>query len=141
MEKIISDRELRILVKPYMGKSISRAWQGYGSALFLEIGNLTDNKGELTVMIEWSWRVENNNNIWFGSWSEPEKISELIPKLAGYTLIDVSVFARLPELSIRLSKEVWVNSFSTVEDDPVWALLFSNSKIYSQKGRLIQKTN
>jgi hypothetical protein len=35
------------------------------TSIFDEIGILTDNKGELTLMIEWSWRVKKN--IPFGS--------------------------------------------------------------------------
>jgi hypothetical protein len=51
-----------------IGKPVSHVWRGYGSAFFLEFGKLTPRKrksgeagnpmGELTLMVEWSWRIE-----------------------------------------------------------------------------------
>jgi hypothetical protein len=61
------------LVAPLLGLPISGPWRGYGSTLFFELGRLRDEpllathgrlaggssrKGEATVMIHWSWRVE-----------------------------------------------------------------------------------
>lgn len=138
MEEIINDTQLEKLIKPYFGKTVSRSWQGYGSALFLEIGELTDGKGELSIMIEWSWRVEKNQSIWFGSWSEDEIIEANVPKLKGYTLRNITTYARLPELSISLSDNVWVNSYATSEGHPDWALIFKNIEISSKSGRLLQ---
>lgn len=52
--KEITTEEAITFISPFLGKEISRVWQGHGSAIFLEVGELTDNKGELTIMIEWS---------------------------------------------------------------------------------------
>ena len=70
------------------GMPVSHSWRGYGSALFLEFGNLTAQlrndgspwlrkdgsalhpNGEVTLMIEWSWRIEDEHSIICGSWSD-----------------------------------------------------------------------
>lgn len=60
-----------------IGMPVSRIWQRYGSAIFLEFGRLHSTRkrdgqpgsprGEWTLMIEWSWRVEGKRRIWCGS--------------------------------------------------------------------------
>jgi hypothetical protein len=119
--------------------TVSRAWQGHGSALFLEIGRLKEGRGELTIMIEWSWRVEKDDVIWFGSWSENDLMGACIPKLTGMRIRNITTIGRLPELKIRLSEHIWVQSFSTVEGHPHWALLFPDHVVVtSQDGRLVK---
>ena len=141
MNEIITEKQFYESIKPFLGLRINRSWKGHGSALFLEVGKLKSGKGELTIMIEWSWRVEKDNSIWFGSWSEEETIVDNIPKLSSYELKSVSLFSRLPELSISLSDNIWVNSFSTVEGNPEWGVIFSDTEIESRSGKLVRKTN
>jgi hypothetical protein len=60
-------------------KQVSHVWRGHGSAIFVEFGELstdldrvngkTNPSGELTLMIEWSWRIERTRSILCGSWS------------------------------------------------------------------------
>jgi len=59
---------------------VTHVWRGAGSALFLEFGALTQRmrrdgsagnaRGEVTLMIEWSWRIEAPDSILCGSWSD-----------------------------------------------------------------------
>jgi hypothetical protein len=52
-----------------LGMEVTHVWRGYGSALFLEMGKLTPQmrrdgtpgnpKGEMELMIEWNWRIED----------------------------------------------------------------------------------
>ena len=134
--KEITFKEALSFVSPFHGKKVSRVWQGHGSAIFLEIGELTENKGELTIMIEWSWRVENGNKIYFGSWSDESEFPKLLKLLGGLTLEDISFQARLPEVVVELSNEYWVCSFSTVEGDPEWALITPTKTLLSSNGAL-----
>lgn len=56
-----------------IGKPVSHIWSGHGSAIFIEFGELTirtnEDKntaqpfGELSLMIEWSWRIERPKSI------------------------------------------------------------------------------
>jgi hypothetical protein len=63
-----------------IGLPLSHVWRGYGSAIFLEFGRLTPRtrrsgeagnpRGELGLMIQWSWRIEDTVSILCGSWSQ-----------------------------------------------------------------------
>ena len=82
--QIISIDEAVQFASPFLGKVVSRVRRGHGSAIFLEIGELDDNKkGELTVMIEWSWRVEDERQIAFGSWSDESEFTKRLLDLAA----------------------------------------------------------
>jgi hypothetical protein len=116
-----------------LGLPISAIWRGHGSTIFLEIGQLYPVKrksgengnptGEYTVMLEWSWRIESQTSIIGGSWSDEEGWQTLFNSLLGRTVLDISVFGRLPELSLVLSGEKYVLSFMTAEGQPSWSVL------------------
>jgi hypothetical protein len=134
--KKVSETDALEFISPYLGKSISRVWQGNGSSIFLEVGDLTDQKGELTIMIEWSWRVENEKEIEFGSFSELEEFPVLLSKLEGLTIKGIYFQSRLPELVVQFVENIWLCSFSTVEGNPEWALITRNKTLLSSEGSL-----
>ena len=134
--KKISKEEAPAFVLPFVGKVMGRVWRGYGSSIFLEIGELTNDKGELTIMIEWSWRVEKEQEIMFGSWSDDSEFHELLQKLKGLMLKSISFQFWLPEVVVELSNSTWVCSFATVEGDPEWALFTESKTMRSSKGSL-----
>lgn len=98
-----------------IGLKVSQVWRGYGSALFLEFGALTPSSGrrrdggergssgELTLMIEWSWRIEDIATIICGSWSEEHLWPPAFERLQGGEVVEARLFGRLPEISIGLS--------------------------------------
>jgi len=146
MTETISTASLIELLKPSIGKTISHAWEGYGSAIFIEVGQLSKDEkqnnptGEFTFMIEGSWRVEKENIILFGSWSEPETISKYWHELIGPNVKEVVVVGQIPELCISLSSEFRILSFSTTHGDPEWAILLpDNTEIYSRFGKVIKE--
>ncbi len=116
-----------------LGLPLSLIWRGYGSAIFLEFGQLapvqrrdgTDGNpsGEYTIMMEWSWRIESRTSILGGSWSDEDGWDALFKSLIGHTVQDIALFGRLPELSISLSNEAHIASFMTSEGQPAWTLL------------------
>ena len=128
MKKRITEDRLNDLSSQIIGMPVSHTWRGYGSAIFLEFGKLKKSdrsknpKGEFTLAIEWSWRVENKRSIWFGSFSGNQKISNQLPRLVGKTVKAVSLFGRLPEICLNLDNKHWVLSFATGEGQPEWAL-------------------
>jgi hypothetical protein len=119
--------------KALIGKHVSHVWRGYGSALFLEIGRLSARKrldgspgqpdGELTLGIEWSWRIEKARSILGGSWSSEAKWPGFFSRLVGAEVTDFQVFGRLPEAELRLSNGLRVLSFMTSEGQPQWSLV------------------
>lgn len=66
-----------------VGLPISHVWRGYGSAIFIEIGGLSPQsrrdgssgnpEGQVSLGVEWSWRIEDRSSIICGSWSEEER--------------------------------------------------------------------
>ena len=114
------------------GMPVSHVWRGYGSALFIELGKLTPSMrrdgspseamGEIEIMIEWSWRIEDQRSILCGSWSDEELWAPSFARLLGQNVDDLSVFGRLPELMLSLSGGLHVSSFMTAEGDPAWTV-------------------
>lgn len=154
--KITAD-EFSGLVQPLLGLPVARAWRGIGSAIFLEIGELTETtrqhkdgstvsrfQGEYTLMIEWSWRVERLRSIWFGSWNSQREIDNRLKKLVESTIENIGVEGRLPEIVISLSNKIWVHSFMTTDGRPPCILIFNDGQspndsrqwIFSHRGSL-----
>lgn len=115
------------------GMSVSHAWRGHGSAIFLEFGKLTPKArtdgspgnpdGELSLMIGWSWRIEEADAIVCGSWSDDAFWESWLEKLIGRTVSDLEVFGRLPEVNLSLSGDIYVVSFMTSAGGPEWAVM------------------
>lgn len=124
-----------------IGKPISHVWRGHGSAIFLEFGELTPTTrrngapgqpdGELTLMIEWSWRIERPRSILGGSWSSEGRWPGMFEKLKGATVSWVQVNGQLPEICVALSNGLRVASFMTAEGQPEWALILRRPNLGS----------
>ena len=143
MKKRITEEKFKELSSKIVGMPVSHAWRGYGSAIFLEFGKLNYSemqnypKGELTLAIEWSWRIENKRSIWLGSFSGDQKISNQLPKLTGTTVKGVSLFGRLPEICINLDDKHWISSFATEEGQPEWTLFLADDSWFHVLGGVL----
>lgn len=118
---------------PLVGLPVSHIWRGYGSAIFLEFGELNPGRlrrdgspgnprGEWTLGIEWSWRIEGKRRIWCGSWSEVDRWPRAFARMQGKRVASVSLYGRLPEISLGLSNGLHLLSMMTAEGDPEWGL-------------------
>ena len=150
----ITPDRFRELVEPLLGLKLSKAQRGYGSALVLDFGKLRREpalprprtatptarlRGEASVLIEWSWRVERARSIEAGSWSTEAGINACVAGLAGHRLTAIDVAGRLPELVLGLSDGRRVQSFMTAPGQPEWALfLLDGSWVCVERGRLVQ---
>jgi len=128
--------DLLSLVEPYrralIGLPVSHVWNGHGSALFLEFGALTPHvrkdgtpgepDGEMGLMVEWSWRIEQGAAILCGSWSDEALWRPAFERLMGRAVVDVRLFGRLPEIEIVLGDDLRVLSFMTAAGEPCWVL-------------------
>lgn len=112
---------------------VSDVWRGAGSAIYIEFGNLTPTtkrdgspgqpNGELTLMIEWSWRISDNRAVLAGSFSDQADWLEILTALVGSSVIAVELFGELPEILISLSCGKRVASFMTADGQPEWAII------------------
>jgi len=120
-------------IAPLIGLPVSRVWQGYGSAIFLEFGTLHSTRtrdgqpgsprGDWTLFVEWSWRIEGKRRIWCGSWSDGERWPRAFARLQGQTVTSLRLLGRLPEINLGLSNGLHLLSLMTIESDPGWALI------------------
>ena len=117
-----------------IGLPLSCLWRGYGSAIFLEFGHLTPSaytrgdgtarnpRGELGLMIQWSWRIENLTSILCGSWSTEALWEPTFDLLRNKVVTELLVAGRLPEIAIGLTENLFLSSFMTAEGNPQWSL-------------------
>ncbi|WP_420128080.1 hypothetical protein [Longimicrobium sp.] len=131
----LTREQFHALTRPLVGMPVSHTWRGAGSAVCLELGELTTFtrtvrklgevefvQGEASLMVYWSWRVESPGAIQFGSWSEDPRITRGIASLEGHTILDVQLEGRLPELVLTLDGKRWLHSFMTAEGQPEWSI-------------------
>ena len=143
----ITRARFRELVQPAVGRPVSSTWRGYGSAMFLEIGALREEagrrhaSGEMTIMIQWSWRVEGRRSIRFGSDSTERQATNGVRGLAGDRIAAVDVDGHLPELAVTLASGRVVRSFMTAEGQPDWCVFLPDgSWITVERGHLVHDT-
>jgi len=128
----LSDSDFEEFSNSLIGLPVSRVWQGYGSAIFLEFGKLEQRRrrdgspgnprGEWTLSIAWSWRIEGKRRIWCGSWSDGVRWPRAFARLQDQMVATVSLFGRLPEIDLKLGNGLHLLSMNTVEGDPDWFL-------------------
>lgn len=122
-----------------IGKPISHIWRGHGSAIFIEFGELTTTTkedkntaklfGELSLMIEWSWRIEKPKSILGGSWSSEARWPRMFEKLKGSTVTNVEVYGHIPEVCVSLSNGLRITSFMVAEGQPTWSIISHKENI------------
>ena len=94
-------------------------------------GKIGNPNGELTLMIDWSWRVERRRSILGGAWSSEKKWDGIFKKIHGATVVSVETFGYLPEIIVSLSNGLRIVSFNTSEGQPDWAILTRKPKLGS----------
>lgn len=134
-----------------VGLPISHVWPGYGTALFLEFGELTpytkrdgspgEPGGQYSIMIQWAWRIEDKTSILCGSDNDEGERTANRARLVGRTVEEIALVGRLPELSVSLSGELYVASFNTL-DGPGWTI-FDNRPVRRwikfEQGRIVEE--
>lgn len=137
MTKIkLSPDEITGYLHRCIGLPVSDVWKGYNTAIFLELGRLYPvkgingkrmrNRGEITAMLEWNWRLETARSIAMGSFDSERKIEAKIQDLKGRHIQNISLVGRIPEVYISLSGNRWIHTFALDAGQPEWALLFRN---------------
>ena len=116
-----------------VGLPISHIWRGYGSALFIELGRLQpvakrdgspgSPEGEVSLGVEWSWRIEDQAAIRCGRWSEEDLWEPAFDTLRGALIARCELFGALPEIAITTDGGVRFLSFSTTDGQPQWHLV------------------
>lgn len=131
-------------VKPLLGKPVSEAWRGGGTAMFLEISDLDFSgkhpRGEFGVGIEWSWRVEEARTILVGSADEDAEISMAEDLLRGQSILEISIFGTIPEICVQFASGRRLVSFATASGDPEWSVRVADTTAYVKAGQIVFET-
>jgi hypothetical protein len=122
--------DIRSLLQSLVGLTVSLPWKGYGSVVFLELGQLTtiaskryqQERGEARIEIGWDWRVEEGARVVCGSSnSRPEIVSE-ISSMQGTRIQSLEVAVDVPELVVRFSNGQCLRSMALQTGDPMWSI-------------------
>ena len=119
--KTISSDEFNMLAQSAVGLPVSHVWLGYADALFLELGRLRRQslrngrppalKGTMTIMLDCGWRVERPRSVAFDRFCSKRKIEGGVERLRGKKVKSISLVGRVPEISVELAGQLWVQSF------------------------------
>lgn len=112
------------------GQPISFLWRGYGSAVFIEFGDLTPTarldgspghpQGQMTLGVEWSWRIEDPDSILCGSSSEEALWEPAFARLRDTRVQGLKLFGALPEVELSTDQGLRFVSFSATDGQPRW---------------------
>lgn len=134
------------LVQPLIGLPVSLPWKGYGSTIFLEVGQLQPleskrqrhQNGQACISIDGDWRVENGSAILYGSSCSRPDINNGIAALREARIETLSLFGEVPELVIRFSNGHCLRSMSMATGGPEWTIRLDQDRWLSIKdGELI----
>lgn len=140
--------EFELLVRALIGLPVAEPWKGDGSAIFLELGALSQagsekhrhTRGEACIRVEWDWRVECGKAVLYGSSNSRPEIARGIDTLLGATIQRVSLTGEVPELVVEFSNGHCLRSMVMVADDPQWMVRLPGEQelqIFSEGGRLV----
>lgn len=146
MKSTITPQQFHELTKSLVGLPIAKTNEGYFHTGLFHLGELTKKnfkngksvlEGAASIMFEWGWRVEKSHSVAFSSNSETKKKTKGLAKLEGKVVEEITVEGRLPELSVRLSGNTWIRSFSFAEGQLRWFIFLPNKTVLScQAGEL-----
>jgi len=73
---------------------------------------------------------------------EHEEQRIVLDALKGFTILDIKVTGRLPELYVQLSNDRWIHSFATTETQPEWTIFLNDrSWLTVKRGRIVREKN
>lgn len=126
-------KEFDAFAETLVGLRINHVWRGYGSAIFIEIGNLSPRskrdgspgnpQRDVSLGVEWSWRIEDERSILCGSWSEEDRWEPALDLLREAQIARCELFGALPEVMISTETGYRFLSFSTTDGQPQWHLV------------------
>ncbi len=124
------------VIRPVIGMKVSRARNGYGSAIILDLGELHEDsvskrarlRGEADILIQWDWRAEFEGGVIVGSSSSRQSIQQFLERLEGVQIISAGLDETTPELRIQFSNGVVIRSMVMHRADPQWSVGLPSGK-------------
>ena len=120
------------MIRPLVGMPVSRVWNGGASALFLELGDLQpwdtgrrrrSKRGEVTLQIEWNWRVQTRTKILVGSDQSNWAINKYIRRLKGLEIVAIALDDEVKnDLIVQFSEEIQLQTSRLTSGDGEWLI-------------------
>lgn len=137
----ITKEKFQELVAPIIGKEVTWPWKGYGSAIFIGIGELLPSvetsvkqyNREFSINPEFDWRIEYKEKILLGSHNQDPLIVEGLNELIGDKIETINVFGSIPELEITFSSGLKLCTMTVYSGDPEWRILLGNDYYIKSK--------
>jgi hypothetical protein len=116
------------------GARISHVWRGYGSALFVECGRLSESqvsrkdgssgnpKGQWSIGLECDWRIEAESCVVCGSHDEKATWAKTLASLVDDDIASVEMFGDVAELRVTLHSGKKLLTFALDHSGPEWSL-------------------
>jgi hypothetical protein len=127
-------------IQTLIGLPVSLPWKGCGSAIFLELGELTQptnrqrrarDEGEVCIYVGWDWRCETGNTVLFGSSNSRPAIERGIQALRESKVTSIAISGKVPELSIEFSNGYRLITAAMLPDGSKWRVRFKESSYLS----------
>lgn len=147
MKTHITESDFTVSTSALTGLSVSRAWKGYGSTIFIELGILRyspkhpKGDGEVCITIDWDWRLEDDLSIICGSSNSGPEITDCLAKLNGQTIVSAILHGSPRELVVTLSSGLRLRSMAMLAGNPQWAIRLSNGSWLSSDGSSLISTD
>ena len=125
-----------------IGLPVSHVWFSDYSVVYFELGELTPSErtrrdgspgnpdGEITVYAGFDWRIERARSIVCSRNDSQKRRYSVCESVLGSTVVESSVFGRIPELNIGFSSGLWLVTFGLSRSDPQWSIGFRQSGSY-----------
>lgn len=138
--------DIRFLLQSLVGLTVSLPRKGYGSAVFLELGQLTPvvfnrhqyENGEACIEIGWDWRVEEGASVLYGSSNSRPEIASGISSLQGTRIQSIDVIGDVPELAVRFSNGQCVRSMAMLTGEPMWSIKLPGGRWVRAEGGILR---
>jgi hypothetical protein len=131
------------------GLRVSRPWKGYGSAIFLELGELIEVRGlrrgsvtgQACISVEWDWRLEHGSVIIGGSSDAGPTINACLKALRDAVVTEIEIEGQVPEIVVRFSTGHVLRSMAMIRGDPQWHIRVQKDRwLYVKDGGLFVGT-
>ncbi|HEX4499412.1 MAG TPA: DUF3027 domain-containing protein [Thermoanaerobaculia bacterium] len=142
----LSALDFEVLVHPLLGMTVSLARKSYGTTIYLELGRLRPpstpylcyGDGDVTIGVDWDWRVEEGDAILYGSSDTTPVIKDGIESLTGTVIESLAITGEVPELSVGFSNGQRLQSMVMTSGDPQWSIRLPNGAwLFAQDGMLV----
>ena len=150
MKKIIElehySKNYQKQIQKLIGLTASLPWKGYGSAIFIELGELQPlestrarhKKGQACLSIEWDWRIEKGCEVFVGSSNSKPKMEKGIQALKGAYIEEIIFIGDIKELEVRFSNGMKLKSMIMNTGYPAWSIrLLTGKYIHAEAGKII----